>query len=129
MGGTVKLKVNRQTGGMNTSSQLYRGYRFTAETYWQPGFFFVPGAEDWKTEPITVWTQFWWLVPGVILTMLLYSALTNWFWLPAFARTKPDEVGIKKSIDRAFKKRYVIIMSAWVIVIVGIALGINAGWI
>jgi hypothetical protein len=89
----------------------------------------VPGAEDWKTEPITVWTQFWWLVPGVILTMLLYSALTNWFWLPAFAKTKPDEVGIKKSIDRAFKKRYVIIMSAWVIVIVGIALGINAGWI
>jgi hypothetical protein len=88
---------------------------------------FVPGAEDWKAESISIWTEFWWLVPGVILTMLLYSVLTSWFWLPAFARTKPDEVGIKKSIDRAFKKRQVIIMSAWVIVIVGIALGINAG--
>ena len=74
----------------------------------------------------------WWFEPAVMLAvivpMLLYSALSSHFWLPAAAGTHPDEVGIKKSIDRAFKKRNAIILAGWVIVIVGIAIGIYEGW-
>ena len=60
----------------------------------------------------------WWLVPAVTLLALLYSALTSHFWLPAFAKPNPDEVGIKKSIDRAFKRRNMIVVSAWVVGII-----------
>jgi hypothetical protein len=52
--------------------------------------------------------------PMVILPLLFYSALTGYFWLPAFARAQPDEVGIKKSIGMAFARRNVIVVSVWV---------------
>ena len=74
----------------------------------------------------------WWYEPaltlGIVLPVVMYSMLSSRFWLPAFARANPDEVGIKQSIDRGFKRNIVITIMVWVMVIVGIAVGIYVKW-
>jgi len=84
--------------------------------------------KEWGTILPDFLNKPWWLAPAAVLPLLLYSVLSSHFWLPAVAKANPDEVGIKKSIDRTFKRRNVFIVSAWVIVIVGIAIGIYVGW-
>ena len=59
----------------------------------------------------------WFIIP-----VLLYTALDSYFWLPANTKTNPDEVGINRSIARSFQRRNIILVSAWVIGIIGFAL-------
>ena len=61
----------------------------------------------------------WWLAPAIVLPLLGYSAYTSGLWLPAFARANPDEVGIKRSIDRSFKRRSLVIVAVWMLLILG----------
>jgi hypothetical protein len=79
-----------------------------------------PNEAAWEKNPVTLWTQYWWAAPVVILALSTYAASTSFFWLPTFASVHADEVGIKASIDRSFRRKNLIIVAAWVITIVGI---------
>jgi len=80
---------------------------------------FWPTDKQWQAEDPTFWTTYWYVAPTIILVLAIYSALTSYFWLPASTRVHADEVGIKISIDRAFQRRNLKIVLAWVVAIVG----------
>jgi len=93
------------------------------------GFFGVSVVlVSWLGNVLPVFLQEkWWLVSAVYLLLILYSMIKTRFWLPAISKVNSDEVGIKKSIAGAFKRKKMFIVSAWVVVIVGIAMGIQRG--
>jgi hypothetical protein len=63
----------------------------------------------------------YWLPGGLILLVVLNSWLGARAWLPAFSRSQPDEVGIKKSIDKAFrKKRFLFVIVPILIIVIAV---------
>jgi hypothetical protein len=70
----------------------------------------------------------YWL-PGALLLLVV---LNSWFgaraWLPVFSKLQSDEVGIKKSIDRSFrKKRVTFVMVSILIIVAYVVLILIAG--
>jgi hypothetical protein len=61
----------------------------------------------------------WWLPGALLLLVVLNSWFGAWAWLPAFGKPHRDEVGIKQSIDRAFRRRRRALVAASVFMIVG----------
>jgi hypothetical protein len=62
----------------------------------------------------------WLLIP-----LIFYTAWDSHFWLPASSKTNSDEVGIKETIAHAFRKRNIILISVWVLGILGFSLFIQ----
>ena len=61
----------------------------------------------------------WWLPGALLLLVVLNSWLGAWAWLPAFGKPHRDEVGIKQSIDRVFRRRRIALVAALIFTIVG----------
>jgi hypothetical protein len=60
----------------------------------------------------------YWLPRALLLFVVLNSWLGARAWLPAFSGQQRDEVGIKKSIDRSFRKKRLIFVTVSVMIIV-----------
>jgi hypothetical protein len=63
-----------------------------------------------------------WMPLALYLPFVLYSLLDGHYWLPAFVRSRPDEVGIKRSIERDFKRRNFIKVSVWLVPVLAVAI-------
>ena len=61
----------------------------------------------------------------LILPAMLYTALDSYFWLPANAKVNIDEVGINQTIAKAFKKRNILVVTFWIVLIIGFALTVQ----
>ena len=61
----------------------------------------------------------------LIFPTLLYTAFDSAFWLPANTKAHADEVGINKTIAQTFRRRSIITVSAWIVLIVAAALFIQ----
>ena len=61
----------------------------------------------------------------LILPAMLYTALDSYFWLPANAKVNTDEVGINQTIAKAFKKRNILVVTFWIVLIIGFALTVQ----
>jgi len=55
-----------------------------------------------------------WLPLALFLPFVLYSMVDGRHWLPAFAPAAADEVGIRRSIERDFHQRNLVVVGAWV---------------
>lgn len=62
-----------------------------------------------------------WLLLVVTIPMLFLSAIDGRYWLPTFAKANMDEVGINKTIIRAYWKRRVIVVTIWIILFSSLA--------
>ncbi|MGK0343465.1 MAG: uncharacterized membrane protein (DUF441 family) [Candidatus Azotimanducaceae bacterium] len=60
----------------------------------------------------------YWLPGSLLLVVVLNSWLGARAWLPAFSRQQHDEVGIKKSIERSFRKKRLMFVTVSVMIIV-----------
>lgn len=60
-----------------------------------------------------------WLLPVFMIPVLAFSAINGRFWLPAFSEVHQDEVGIKKSIARGFRRKRIIMVVAWIALAIG----------
>lgn len=66
-----------------------------------------------------------WLVLGVFLPFVLVTLVDARHWLPAFAPRRPDEVGVKHSVEREFHRRNVVKVLGWLVVLVLAAVAIG----
>ena len=70
-------------------------------------------------EALPKFTEDVYWLPGALMLLVV---LNSWFngraWLPAFSKIQRDEVGIKQSIDRSFKKKRVLLVTVSVFIIV-----------
>ncbi len=62
-----------------------------------------------------------WILLMVTVPMLILSATEGRYWLPTFAKVKTDEVGINKTIVRAYWKRRAVVVGIWIILFSSIA--------
>ncbi len=62
-----------------------------------------------------------WLLLVITLPILILSAIEGRYWLPAFAKTNTDEVGINKKIIQAYWKRRFIVVGIWIILFSSLA--------
>jgi uncharacterized membrane protein (DUF441 family) len=69
----------------------------------------------------------WWLPGALLLLVVLSSWLGARAWLPAFGEAHRDEIGIKQSIDRAFRRKRIGVVIASVLAIVGMVVAMLIG--
>jgi hypothetical protein len=100
---------------------LYSGLAVTfAIAVW---LFAYPTPEQLKAESVTIWTSFWYVLPTLITVLTIYAAVTSHSWLPGIARINADEVGIRKSIARNFRRWNLILVT---VLVVGIIISVLA---
>lgn len=58
-----------------------------------------------------------WLPLALFLPFVMYSMVDGRHWLPAFAPAVADEVGIRRSIERDFHRRNLVVVGVWVAVL------------
>ncbi|MDB4285755.1 toll/interleukin-1 receptor domain-containing protein [bacterium] len=63
-----------------------------------------------------------WLLLALTIPLLVISVIEGRHWLPTFARVNHDEVGINKTIVRTYWKKRILVVAAWVVFFIGIAI-------
>ena len=61
----------------------------------------------------------------LIIPLLVYAVFDSAFWLPAKAKLNADEVGINRTIARAFQRKNLLVAAFWIIAIVVFALTVQ----
>ena len=70
--------------------------------------------------------KLWLLLMVIIIPILILSVIDGRYWLPNFSKANIDEVGINKTIQRAFWKRRAKVVSIWIILFFGFYLWLES---